>query len=119
TNRVFYVGKVGETVKYGWARRSSPGTVGPMPRIQNLALPIQYAHQAAPSRRALKLLATTASMPLPPPPTPLSRSSTSATKRSTPASPTPASSTETGPRGLQVPRTFVQPHVSELSLEHS
>src|SRR5262245_602014 len=28
------------------------------------------------------------------------------------------SSTETGPRGLQVPRTFVQPHVSELSLEH-
>src|SRR5215470_18938536 len=51
---------MGETVKYGWARRSSPGTVGPMPRIQNLVLPIQYAHQAAPSRRALKLLASRA-----------------------------------------------------------
>ena len=29
------------------------------------------------------------------------------------------SSTETGPRRLQVPRTFVQPHVSELSLEQA
>ena len=46
-----YVGKVGETVKYGWARHPRRGTVGPTPRMQNLVLPIQYAHQAAPSRR--------------------------------------------------------------------
>ena len=55
-----YVGKVGETVKYGWARHPRRGTVGPTPRMQNLVLPIQYAHQAAPSRRALRLLASRA-----------------------------------------------------------
>src|SRR2546423_7483346 len=32
----------------------------PTPRMQNLVLPIQYAHQAAPSRRVLKLLASRA-----------------------------------------------------------
>ena len=29
-----YVGKVGETVKYGWARHPRRGTVGPTPRMQ-------------------------------------------------------------------------------------
>src|SRR5262249_60325818 len=47
---LFYVGKVEETVQHGWARRTPPGTGGPMPRIQNLVLPIQYAPQAVPSR---------------------------------------------------------------------
>jgi hypothetical protein len=53
-------GESGRNCQVRLGARSSPGTVGPMPRMQNLVLPIQYAHQAAPSRRALKLLASRA-----------------------------------------------------------
>src|SRR5262245_31247377 len=34
-----YVGKVGETVKYGWARHPRRGTVGPTPRMQTRFCP--------------------------------------------------------------------------------
>src|SRR5215831_4563222 len=34
-----YVGKVGETVKYDWARHPRPGTVGPTPRMQTQFCP--------------------------------------------------------------------------------
>ena len=56
-----YMGKVGETVKYGWARHPRRGDSGSHVSNADLVLPIQYAHQAAPSRRALRLLASRAS----------------------------------------------------------
>src|SRR6059036_592434 len=34
-----YMGKVGETVKYGWERHPRRGAVGPTPRMQNLVRP--------------------------------------------------------------------------------
>src|SRR5436190_2066091 len=55
-----YVGKWEKLSSTAGRAILAGGQSVPTPRMQNLVLPIQCAHQAAPSRRALRLLASRA-----------------------------------------------------------